>query len=190
MFRGPNMSRIPVPTNSYSRTSNRGSPSPIPFPERANTPPNRPPLSASSMSTLSGSMAETRKKQTKRDEVRVLRTLSPTIPNPPTYTCPNPAYNPCSMHMSIYAGKCLSKIVPRRSLLCSRASNSPHAFNCYIFTWSSLGLIICRLSEKRLSPNFPVNAQSLPPCAKLAQDVKESRLPKRVQSLLSSPVPL
>ncbi|KAH9947659.1 CBS-domain-containing protein [Amylocystis lapponica] len=66
------MSRIPVP--SHSPSYNRGAPptstSPIPFPERAASPlPIRHQTNAS-MSTVSGSpsVAETRRKQTKRDE--------------------------------------------------------------------------------------------------------------------------
>ncbi|KAI0735414.1 CBS-domain-containing protein [Earliella scabrosa] len=68
------MSRIPVPSSSPSYNRSAGAPralSPIPFPpERAVSPlpfPNRQQSSAS-MSTLSGSVAETRKKQNKRDE--------------------------------------------------------------------------------------------------------------------------
>lgn len=68
------MSRIPVPSHSNKHRDSAGARalSPIPFPERAASPlpPARPSaLPTSPMSSLSGSVAETRKKQSKRDEV-------------------------------------------------------------------------------------------------------------------------
>ena len=68
------MSRIPVPSHSPSYNRGAGAPravSPIPFPDRAVSPLSPRHQSNASMSTLSGSVAETRKKQNKRDEVRV-----------------------------------------------------------------------------------------------------------------------
>ncbi|KAI0768516.1 CBS-domain-containing protein [Trametes elegans] len=66
------MSRIPVPAHSPSYNRSAGAPrtaSPIPFPDRAPSPlpPARHHTNAS-MSTLSGSPADTRKKQNRRDE--------------------------------------------------------------------------------------------------------------------------
>ncbi|KAI0343922.1 CBS-domain-containing protein [Trametopsis cervina] len=64
------MSRIPVPSSHKSSAgASHGSLSPIPFPERASSPlPSRVPAATSPMSSISGSLAETRKKQSKRDE--------------------------------------------------------------------------------------------------------------------------
>ncbi|KAI0724321.1 CBS-domain-containing protein [Cerioporus squamosus] len=66
------MSRIPLPSHSPSYNRSAGAPraaSPIPFPpERAVSPLPPRHQSTASMSTLSGSVAETRKKQNKRDE--------------------------------------------------------------------------------------------------------------------------
>ena len=82
------MSRIPVPshTASYTRSgASERSNSPLPFPERATSPtsPTHPRFtrqSTATMSTLSGSPADTRKKQSRRDEVRVrLRHLPPVL---------------------------------------------------------------------------------------------------------------
>ncbi|RDX56107.1 CBS-domain-containing protein [Polyporus arcularius HHB13444] len=65
------MSRIPLPSHSPSYNRSAGAPrapSPIPFPDRAVSPLPPRHQSTASMSTLSGSVAETRKKQNKRDE--------------------------------------------------------------------------------------------------------------------------
>lgn len=77
------MSRIPVPSHSaYNRTSGASerSQSPLPFPERASSP-LPPPRStghpSATMSTLSGAAADTRRKQSRKDEVSV---LSPSYP--------------------------------------------------------------------------------------------------------------
>jgi hypothetical protein len=73
---GPSMSRIPVPSHSpsFARTSQSHTPSsPTPFADRSASPLPLPRQQTSTMSTMSGhggsNMAETRKKQSKRDEV-------------------------------------------------------------------------------------------------------------------------
>lgn len=70
------MSRIPIPSHSPSTNRSAGashrSLSPVPFPDRASSPlpPSRPPTHAgSTMSTISGSHADTRRKTNRRDEV-------------------------------------------------------------------------------------------------------------------------
>ncbi|KAI0786038.1 CBS-domain-containing protein [Abortiporus biennis] len=70
------MSRIPVPSNSPSYNRSAGAQravSPIPFPDRSASPlpPHRPPPlqpSPTIMSTVSGSVTDTRRKQNKKDE--------------------------------------------------------------------------------------------------------------------------
>lgn len=75
------MSRIPVPSHnaSYTRSgASERSNSPLPFPERATSPTSPSPsrfTRHSTMSTLSGSALDTRRKQSKRDEVSPLFTL-------------------------------------------------------------------------------------------------------------------
>ena len=69
------MSRIPVPAHNNRHGPGARPLSPVPFPERSASP--LPPLRQSQaptppMSTLSGSVAETRRKQSKRDEVSAL----------------------------------------------------------------------------------------------------------------------
>lgn len=72
------MSRIPVPSQSPQGHRSAGAQqralSPVPFPDRASSPlPGglHRHQTQSSMSSISSSMAETRKKQTKRDEVSI-----------------------------------------------------------------------------------------------------------------------
>ena len=78
------MSRIPVPSHSasYNRSSGASerSNSPLPFPERASSP--LPPSrfsghSSATMSTISSSAADTRRKQSRKDEVCVLSAFRP-----------------------------------------------------------------------------------------------------------------
>lgn len=68
------MSRIPVPSSSPSQPRSVSVSSPVPFPgERASSPlpGSRHNTTHTSMSSLSGFQSETRKKTSKRDEVRL-----------------------------------------------------------------------------------------------------------------------
>lgn len=77
------MSRIPVPSHSPSNHRGAGAQravSPVPFPDRSASPlPGglQRHQTQASMSSVSSSMAETRKKQSKRDEVSASASLSP-----------------------------------------------------------------------------------------------------------------
>lgn len=71
------MSRIPLPSHSpaFNRQAGARSESPVPFPDRAVSPiPSGRHRDSANMSTISSSLAETRKKQTRKDEVGVFVT--------------------------------------------------------------------------------------------------------------------
>lgn len=103
------MSRIPVPSHSPSNHRGAGAQravSPVPFPDRSASPlpggPHRH-QTQPSMSSVSSSMAETRKKQSKRDEVSStsLSILCPLLARRPYVSAGVVQTRVCSTHSCI-----------------------------------------------------------------------------------------
>lgn len=204
------MSRIPVPSHSpYTRSgaSDRSN-SPLPFPERASSP--LPPLrfnthSTPSMSTLSGSVADTRRKQSKRDEVSPVLVLTGALScsvgqareeeiTPALGTCHHSAritrVGPCRaagqtgllVELTISCRQTRLKC-PCRARTPRLSATSPNA----VFPRNQSHLILTirpRPSARRSSPSSPASGRSRRPSTQTVASAATSQVSRRALSRL------